>query len=171
MADPTILRFDLGLEIAQLRLRSQAGTVLVSAAALDGSLRNVLLTTMNLSDKKAEQMFGSYGPLYHFSPKFEIACAFKVIDDGLYNDLRIIKDIRNTFAHPEGPTDFQTPKIRGLVHKFKSWTSGSDGYALFIHRVEHCKSELDAVADRQLMTQALAAEPKQWRCFRQALAP
>ena len=89
MADPTILRFDLGLEIAQLRLRSQAGIVLVSAAALDGSLRNVLLTTMNLSDKKAEQMFAATTAV-HFSPKFEIACAFKVIDDGLYNDLSAI---------------------------------------------------------------------------------
>jgi DNA-binding MltR family transcriptional regulator len=161
--EPTtrIYQFNLGSEIAKLRLQSQAGTVLVSAAALDGSLRNVLLMVMNLSNNKAEQMFGTaLGPLYHFSPKIEIAYAFKVIGEDLYNDLRIIKDIRNKFAHPEGPTDFETPKVKELVRKFKSWTSSSDSYALFIQRVEHCQSELNAVADRQLMVQALAPEPK-----------
>ncbi len=158
----TIYHFDLGPEIAKLKLQSQAGTVLVSAAALDGSLRNVLLVIMNLSNNKAMQMFGSaLGPLYHFSPKIEIAYAFKVIDRDLYNDLRIIKDIRNKFAHPEGPTAFQTPKITDLVRKFKSWTPGSDGYELFIQRVEHCSSELNGLADRGLFVQALApAEAK-----------
>jgi hypothetical protein len=153
----TVYRFDLGREIGELRLRSQAGTVLVSAAALDGSLRNLLLLTMGLSNNKAEQIFGSpLGPLYHFSPKIDIAYAFKVIDEDLYNDLRIIKDIRNKFAHPEGPTDFETPKIKDLVRKFKSWISTSDEYQFFIDRVEHCLFKLDEFTQRQLYVQALA---------------
>jgi DNA-binding MltR family transcriptional regulator len=160
--EPTtkVYRFDLGLEIAELRLRSQAGTVLVSAAALDGSLRNLLRLTMNLSNNKAEQIFGSpLGPLYHFSPKIDIAYAFRVIDEDLYNDLRIIKDIRNKFAHPEGPTDFERPKIKDLLRKFKSWTSTSDKYELFIQRVEHCLSKLDELTQKGLYAQALADKP------------
>src|SRR5262249_39543436 len=156
-ATTKVSRFDLGPEIAQLKLRSQPGTVLVSAAALDGGLRNLLLLTMSLSNNKAEQIFGSpLGPLYHFSPKIDIAYAFKVIDEDLYNDLRIIKDIRNKFAHPEGPTDFHTPKIKDLVRKFKSWTSMSDEYELFIQRVEHCLSKLDELTQKGLYVQALA---------------
>jgi hypothetical protein len=155
--EPTtrVYKFDLGPEIAELRLRSQAGTVLVSAAALDGNLRNLLLMIMKLSNNRAEQIFGSVGPLYHFSPKIDVAYAFKVIDEDLYNDLRIIKDIRNKFAHPEGLTDFQTRKIKDLVRKFKSWTSSSDEYALFIQRVQDCQSKLDALAERALVVHAL----------------
>jgi hypothetical protein len=160
-ANTTIVHFNLGAEIAQLRLQSQAGTVLVSAAALDGLLRSVLLVVMNLSNNKAERMFdGPVAPLYHFSPKIEIAYAFKVIDEDLYNDLRIIKDVRNKFADPEGLTDFQTPKITELVRKFKSWTSTSDDYALFFQRVQHCLSELGSVGQRHLTAQSLSAEPK-----------
>jgi hypothetical protein len=55
---------------------------------------------------------------------------------------------------------FETPKIKVLVRKFKSWTSTSDECQLFIQRVEHCLSQLYAVADQRLMAQALAAEPK-----------
>jgi hypothetical protein len=119
----TMYRFDLGREIAELRLRSQAGIVLVSAAALDGSLRNLLLLTMSLSNNKAEQIFGSpLGPLYHFSPKIDIAYAFKVIEEDLYNDLRIIKTfgtsshipkVQLILRHPRSKTLFENSK-RGL---------------------------------------------------------
>jgi hypothetical protein len=94
-------------------------TVLVAAAALDGVLRNLLLVVMRgLSNNKAEQIFGSHRPLYHLSPKIDIAYAFEVIDEDLYSDLPIIKDIRNKFAHREGPTDFRTPKVMELVRGF-----------------------------------------------------
>ena len=156
MDPPTTEEYRLNLvTFEQLKRLSQSGAVLVSAAALDGGLRNLLLLTMSLSNNKAEQVFGR-GPLYHFSPKIDIAYAFKVIDEDLYNDLRIIKDIRNKFAHPEGPTDFNTPKIKDLVQKFDSWTSMHDEYALFIQRVEHCLSELDALTNRALCVQVLA---------------
>jgi DNA-binding MltR family transcriptional regulator len=140
----------------QLKLLSQPGLVLVSAAALDGGLRNLLLLTMSLSNSKAEQIFGGRGPLYHFSPKIDIAYAFKVIDEDLYNDLRIIKDIRNKFAHPEGPTDFNTPKVKDLVRKFESWTSMHDEYELFIQRFQHCRSKLDELTQKRLYEQAIA---------------
>jgi DNA-binding MltR family transcriptional regulator len=157
----SVNRIDLEAEIAELKARSQAGTVLVAAAALDGVLRNLLLLVMRgLSNNKAEQIFGSHGPLYHLSPKIEIAYAFKVIDEDVYSDLRIIKDIRNKFAHPEGPTDFRTPKVMELVRGFNSWTSGSDGYDLFVQQVKHCWSQLDAIANRALYVQALAPDEK-----------
>jgi DNA-binding MltR family transcriptional regulator len=156
--NPTSEVYGLNLgAFEQLRLLSQPGTVLVSAAALDERLRNLLFKIMDISNNKAEQIFDSpLGPLYNFSSKIDIAYAFKVIDEDLYNDLRIIKDIRNKFAHPKGPTDFQTPKIKDFVQKFKSWTSGGDGYELFIQRVEHCLSELDALTNRALCVQVLA---------------
>jgi len=113
-----------------------------------------------LSNNKAEQIFGSHRPLYHLSPKIDIAYAFEVIDEDLYSDLRIIKDIRNKFAHREGPTDFRTPKVMELVRGFKSWTSGSDGYDLFVQRVKDCWSKLDAITQRELYAQAIAPEKK-----------
>lgn len=95
-------------------------TVLVAAAALDGVLRNLLLVVMRgLSNNKAEQIFGSHRPLYHLSPKIDIAYAFEVIDEDLYSDLRIIKDIRNKFAHPEGPYGFPDAQSYGACSRLQ----------------------------------------------------
>jgi hypothetical protein len=105
--------------------------VLVSAAALNAALEWLLLGRMrNLSDKEYQRIFGR--PLSDLAPKIDIAYAFELIGADLYHDLQVIKDIRNRFAHPDGPTNFRTRKIADLVRRFKSLKSGSDGFALSI---------------------------------------
>jgi len=82
---------------------------------LFAGLRLLRPTTPIMSNNKAEQIFGSHGPLYHLSPKI----AFEVIDEDLYSDLRIIKDIRNKFAHPEGPYGFPDAQSYGACSRLQ----------------------------------------------------
>jgi hypothetical protein len=141
-------------EIAKLKKQSQAGTVLVSAAALNVALEGLLLGGMrDLSNKEYKRIFGR--SLADLAPKIDIAYAFKLIDSALYDDLRIIKDIRNEFAHPEGPVDFRTPKIVELVGRFKPSPSGKNSFALFNDRVKTCAEKVEARSERGLFTDAL----------------
>jgi hypothetical protein len=140
-------------EIENLKTLSHPGTVLVSAAAIDNALQKLLLCKMrNLSNEEAKRIFR---PLHHFSPKIDIAYAFELIDDDLYNDLRIIKDIRNEFAHPKGWTDFGTPAVAELVRQFKEWNSSCDLFELFNTRVLICLKGIDAKLETALMAYAL----------------
>src|SRR5215468_10670469 len=103
-------QFSFHRDIEQLKALSQPGYVLLAATELDKALRAILLVSMrDISNNKAKDLFAGHGPLYHLSPKIDIAYAFKLIDEDLYNDLRIIKEIRNKFAHPEGRPDFKKP--------------------------------------------------------------
>jgi hypothetical protein len=141
-------------EIAKLKKQSQAGTVLVSAAALNVALEGLLLGAMrDLSNTEYKRIFGR--PLTDLAPKIDVAYAFKLIDTALYDDLRTIKDIRNEFAHPEGPVDFRTPKIVELVGRFKSSPSGQNGFALFNERVKTCAERIAARTEQGLFTDAL----------------
>jgi hypothetical protein len=54
----TIQEIDLGSVIRELSAKSQAGTVLVSAAVVEDHLQRLLLTKMrSLSNNKAERIF------------------------------------------------------------------------------------------------------------------
>jgi DNA-binding MltR family transcriptional regulator len=147
-------------EIEKLKKASHAGTVLVSAAEIDSALRNLLLCKMRkLSIKKAQRIFGSCGPLDHFSPKIDIAYALELFEDGLYNDLQIIKNIRNEFAHPKGWTDFRTPAVAELVRQFKGWNSSCDPSELFTTRVKICLERIDAKLEKALFDSAMSDKP------------
>jgi hypothetical protein len=140
-------------EIARLKKQSQAATVLLSAATLNVGLEGLLRFSMrDLSNTEYKRIFGRF--LNDLAPKIDVASAFELIDAALYDDLRIIKDIRNEFAHPDGPTNFRTPKIAKLVRGFKPSSSGTDGFALFNERVKACADKIAALTEARLYAAA-----------------
>jgi DNA-binding MltR family transcriptional regulator len=133
----TIREIDVGTVIRELRTKSQAGTVLVSAAVIDDSLQKLLLTKMRtLSNNKAIRIFK--GPLRSFTAKIDVAYAFELIDDELYDDLTIIRDIRNEFAHSVTETDFDRREIVELIQKFKGRDASVDAFSFFQQRIKSC---------------------------------
>jgi hypothetical protein len=139
----TIQTIDLASVIGELRTKSQAGTVLVSAAVIESGLQELLLTKMRtLSTNKAKRIFN--GPLRSFAAKIDVAYAFELIDDELYDDLTIIRDIRNEFAHSVTETDFGNPEIVELVQKFKGRGASVEAFAFFQQRIESCSDQIRA---------------------------
>jgi len=123
--------FDIGPLIAELSTKSQAWTVLVSAAAVDDRLQKLLLGKMRtMSNEHAKRIFN--GPLARFGPKIDVAYAFELIDDDLHNDLMVIKDIRNEFAHPqrEALERFATSEGFELARVFVEVETGKGADAL-----------------------------------------
>jgi DNA-binding MltR family transcriptional regulator len=100
------------------------------------------MTMRSLSNTKAKRIFE--GPLASFGAKTDVAYAFELIDDDVYNDLRVIKDIRNEFAHSLATVSFASPEIVELVKKFRGWnTDIFDAFKFFNARVTSCLVRID----------------------------
>jgi hypothetical protein len=154
---------------AVLNLQSDYAVTLFSAIALEDSLERLLLVNMQLSDDAAEDAFGERRRLESFGAKINEAYDFKLIDDDLRQDLRAIKDIRNTFAHhprtlsrPRGmaPVSFATPEIAELVRGKLGWEPHSKikAFDFFKARVVACLSQIDHKFDESLYRKSVSED-------------
>jgi hypothetical protein len=137
--------------------------VLVSAAVLEDRLQRLLLMKMrNLSNTKAKRIFE--GPLESFAGKADVAYAFELIDEDVYEDLKVIKDIRNEFAHSIAAVSFTSPEILEHVKKFRGWnTDVSDTFSFFNARVMSCLARIDQKVEKILFAHAFPGERRRGR--------
>ena len=91
------------------------------AAVLAGSfVENYLATFIEsfIEDKKiAKALFDPLGALSNFSQRIAVAYAFGFITKETYDDLTLIRNIRNHFAHHPFDTSFDTPEVAKMVSK------------------------------------------------------
>jgi DNA-binding MltR family transcriptional regulator len=138
-------QIDLGEALRQLSENAEAGTALVTVAAIDKWLQELLLARMQkISNTVASRIFGSIGPLYEVAPKADMAYAFGLIDEATLANLRVLRDIRNEFAHTTEQIHFSTDVISSLCKKFSSWTQDSDNHSLFMAVAADCVRAIDA---------------------------
>jgi DNA-binding MltR family transcriptional regulator len=137
------------------RVKQEALTVLISAASLDRELMRLLLTKMRtLSDTRAKRIFE--GPLGRFVAKLDVAYAFDLIDDDLYQDLTVIRNIRNEFAHSVTDISFASPEVINLMRGFKGWnTDVPTQFDFFNGRVQSCLKQLTAKQEAEIMAYAV----------------
>ncbi len=104
---------------------SDRGAAIVGAALLEDSLVTMLKSEMfidRMSQKQVKDIFDLSGPLSNFSAKISIALAFGFIDKTTFNDLQIVRKLRNKFAHSSDQLSFDDPDVRsqiGSMHCFK----------------------------------------------------
>jgi hypothetical protein len=85
--------------------------ILISANlenALDAALQQFL-------SPPYDDMFEADGPLATFARKISIAHAFRIIGPVTKENLRLIRHVRNAFAHAKIPIEFKTPEVRALI--------------------------------------------------------
>jgi hypothetical protein len=78
---------------------------------IDIWLRQLIESAMR-PDADLKAIFENRGALDSFSNRITIAFALKLIGTGLYFDLRILRDIRNAFAHAPEALDFDNAEIK-----------------------------------------------------------
>jgi DNA-binding MltR family transcriptional regulator len=118
--DPVVVRNWFNMH--ELWTKGHAGQALLTAAILDRELTTLILKKMRpLSKTKHERLFETIGaPLAEFANKIEMAYALAQIDEDTHAKLKIIKDIRNKFAHLPKECTFWTGEISALIDKFQS---------------------------------------------------
>jgi len=102
---------------------SDRGCVLVSTSILDDTLEillNRILKRKKLSNNKIEDITNFTGPLGTFSSRIVMSYVFGVISCELYENLEIIRAIRNDFAHGYDRTDFSQSDLKKKVRSMKS---------------------------------------------------
>jgi DNA-binding MltR family transcriptional regulator len=112
-----------------------------------------------LSNKTAKRIFAGMGPLSSFSAKIEVAYMFEFIDKATCEDLRIIKDIRNAFAHTTRFVYFGSEHIVEKVRALTNWKAGVDSQECYRHRALECINRIKEEMDTLMYAKALKDEP------------
>jgi DNA-binding MltR family transcriptional regulator len=141
--------FDLNERIKELQKSSEAGVALVTVAVIDQWLNVLMLTAMrDLSNNVSDRIFGSRGPLYDLAPKVDVAFGFRLIEEDVLSDIRLLRDIRNKFAHTQEVLHFESPAIDALCRNLSGWKPGVNNSELFHKVAFDCVQKIDAKTEQ-----------------------
>jgi hypothetical protein len=86
--------------------KNDRGACLLYAANLENLLDMVFDAALEINDDNREQIYGESGLLGSFSRKISMAFVLRIIGIVTFDNLTLIRHIRNTFAHAKIPIDF-----------------------------------------------------------------
>lgn len=117
---------DLNLEdwntmVPSFHGESDRGAAVLAGGFVDNYLAGYLRSKV-VDQKVAEDLFQSFGPLSTFSQRIAIARAFGFISEVEYDNLTLIRKIRNLFAHHPFDTSFGTQAIASFAGNLSTWT-------------------------------------------------
>lgn len=102
--------------ISEIETQTDRAAALIAASFLEDRLEELIKTKFVEDNNLLSRMFKGYGPLASFSAKIDISVLMGLNDEAIAEMLRVIKNIRNDFAHDIRPIDFNTQKIRDKVN-------------------------------------------------------
>jgi DNA-binding MltR family transcriptional regulator len=105
---------------ATLALETDRGCALMTAAFLESEIESLIKEKLLGTNKEVEKLFEFNGPLGTFSSKAKLSYALGLISKSIFQDLEIIRNIRNDFAHNYKFIDFSTTSIKEKISKLKS---------------------------------------------------
>ena len=94
-----------------LLTESDRGSVLMAAAFIEDKITKLLKTYMVHNQTIQKKIFEGNGALATFSSKIDISFLLGLIPKNIYNDLGVLRKLRNDFAHNAKPITFQTDYI------------------------------------------------------------
>ena len=115
---------DLIAFLQELRNETDRGLALVSAAVIDEKLAQTLAAFFQDDGEIAQRILGvdprREAALSSFSARADAAFALGLIERREYDEIGIVRRIRNEFAHARHGLRFETPEIAKLCLKLKS---------------------------------------------------
>ena len=107
---------ELGEFLFEFNKESDRGAALNAAAVLDDWLGNILREFL-ASNKSSEALLNGFNaPLGSFSAKAAAAHALSLIQDNEFEEITIIRKIRNEFGHKWRGVSFESQKIADLTN-------------------------------------------------------
>lgn len=111
---------DLARFVEELNKETDRGLPLVGAALIDEKLLETLQAFFIEGKSSKKLLTEGNSPLGTFSAKIETCFALGLIDEFEYQEISLIRKIRNEFAHAKHGLSFQTEKIKGICSSLKS---------------------------------------------------
>lgn len=113
--DPEMV--ELAKFLAVLNTESDRGAVLIAGSRLDEVLLGILSAFLRKTKSANELLEGFNAPLGTFASRVSMCHALGLIEDHEYNEITLMRKVRNEFGHKWKDISFDAPKIRGLVEK------------------------------------------------------
>jgi DNA-binding MltR family transcriptional regulator len=109
--------------LSELNGESDRAAVILASAQLDDLLANAIAMKMTEANDiliaDVETIFRPSGPLGSFSARAEVANLFGIIENQTYEQLFILREMRNACAHSKHPITFKDPLLRNVaMHLF-----------------------------------------------------
>jgi DNA-binding MltR family transcriptional regulator len=101
-----------------LLTESDRGSVLMAAAFIEDKITQLLETYMVQNNTIQKKIFEGNGALATFSSKIDISFLLGLIPKNVYNDLGVLRKLRNDFAHNAKAITFQTEYIKDRCTSF-----------------------------------------------------
>jgi len=117
-ADPKDLE-EITRSLHELNTQSDRAAAIVGAAILDIALTHALKRYLHDWPKVTKRLFSINGAVGNLGPKIDLALLIGLVGEDAYNDLVIVKEIRNKFAHGLDVSDFKSDPIAALSNKLK----------------------------------------------------
>jgi DNA-binding MltR family transcriptional regulator len=94
----------------ELEAQTDRGSALVAAAFLDDILEGTLRAHFLDAPKQVGELLD--GPLSSFAARTKLAYCMGLIGRTIFDDLNVIREIRNDFAHHHEPISFEDQRAR-----------------------------------------------------------
>ena len=104
---------DLSGWMEEFQAETDRGAALIGGAFLDEQLKELLQGFLVDDTKRAEEMLGAMGPLGTFSSRILASYLLGLITSECYEDLQLVRKIRNHFAHKLQGTTFADQQVVG----------------------------------------------------------
>jgi DNA-binding MltR family transcriptional regulator len=123
LPNPVKIPLDLSRE-------TDRSSIILMASILDNALATRIAESLCFSPNNSEfdYIFRFEGPMATFSARMEIACIFGLIEDATYEQLNIIREMRNACAHSRHVLTFADPTLSTVAKRL----SLSDGVTPFL---------------------------------------
>lgn len=108
-SEPEIER--LGSFLATLNQESDRGSALVTASILDELIKEILQAFLVQSRTSKELLDGFNAPLGSFSARVAAAYALGLIEKHEFEEINLVRKIRNEFGHSWSSISFETPPV------------------------------------------------------------
>ena len=114
-AEPEIQ--ELSEFLNEFNKESDRGATLIAASVLDDWLQKIIKEFL-VDNQSAKNLISSFNaPLGTFAAKVEAAHALGLIQDNEFQEITLIRKIRNEFGHSWQGVSFETPKVSDLTNK------------------------------------------------------
>jgi DNA-binding MltR family transcriptional regulator len=152
------------------------GCALMAAAYLSDQLEKLLRSLFVVAQQTVDRLFEPLGPAGSFSARIDLAYACGLLPESAYNDLHLMRKIRNDFGHVAEPLTFDEPAIADRCHVLQhsvleakarsraKFTNAALGVCAVIHAItyttRHRAVPQDFVWDEEKKSQVRDAENK-----------
>lgn len=103
--------------LGEFNKESDRGAALVAASMLDERLQEILSNFLVQSPTSKELLGGFNAPLGTFSARAAAALSLGLIQENEFNEIALIRKIRNEFGHGWKPLSFESGRVADLCRQ------------------------------------------------------